>query len=1018
MHFPWRIELFGGLRATSGARVVSRFRTHKTGALLGFLALHLGRPTPRETLLEVFWPDDALDDARNGLRVALASLRRQFEPPGEAGVVIVADRLTAGLSPGACRTDVADFEVALRRSDLESLAEAAALYRGELLSGYYDDWIFPEHERLATAYLGALRRLRRQLTEAGDIAGALDYAHKSAAADPFEEASHRALMRLHAAMGRPDAVRAQFVQLQTLLRAEMNAAPSPKTAALLRELTESHPVRPPAPKPSAPPFSLPAPLSQPAGRLPMTFTPFFGRTDELTQIGQRLGSGLLTLTGPGGSGKTRLATEAARQLWDDFAGRVWFVGLAEVRDARRVGEAIASALGLPTAAGLAEAAEFLDGDAALLVLDNAEQAAGGVAAAAMTLMTRCPNLACLVTSRRRLDVAGEREFPVGPLPTPADESPLPDALMAWPSVQLFADRAQAARADFAVTPRNAADVAALCRQLEGVPLAIELAAARARVLSPAQMRARLSERFELLATRRTDKTSRHRSLWAAVSWSFDLLPPALQGFWAQLSVFRGGWTLEAAEDVCAEPSALDFLTQLRAHSLVSAVESVSSLRFGLLESLREFAAEHLSDDDKLALARRHAAHVLACAQNADADLQGPNQARRLSEMADDLDNVRAAFEWTTGNDPNLAVQLASALWRFFYLTGRFIEGKERVTAALTASKESGGKARADALNGAGMLTWRTGENDAARALLGAAQAVFEELDDRAGQAAVLNNRAALEWSVGNLEEARAGHEESLRLKRALGDRWGEASSLNNLGTVARDAGDHAGAEAAFEASLRVCEELGDAQGMATAHNNLGNAAFGASNFAAARARYEKSLALKRELGNAFGCAVSLSNLGCVALHSDDYPAARAALEESLTLYRDAGARQGIASSLADLGRVAVAEGRLQEARQLLTESLSVRQSLSSRAALPTGLDACAELAAAAKHWPQTVRLFAAADRMRRDLTLPPEPAEVVRAARFLATARAALGPDAFARHQQDGAALSDEDALAEARSAV
>ena len=377
---------------------------------------------------------------------------------------------------------------------------------------------------------------------------------------------------------------------------------------------------------------------------------------------------LVTLTGPGGSGKTRLALEATRQITDHtgsrFLGPVCFVPLADLSDARLIPAAIAEALALPRADDAEPLGQIVAALAglppALLILDNFEHLVERGAPLILALLTRLPALTCLVTSRRRLSLPGERECPVPPLSVPPlflPDAPETPALVAQAAgVQLFVDRAQATRPDFQLTRGNAAAVAALCRSLEGIPLAIELVAARAMALTPAQMNARLVQRFELLTSRREDKENRHRSLWAALAWSYDLIPPPLRRFFAGLSVFRGGCTAEAAQAVCEEPSALECLTQLRERSLVIVEHEGAEPRFRLLETLREFAGEQLTEGHRERLRARHEEWFLGLAEESRSALRGPDQARCWSVWAPKT--ITCAPPWTprtrarTASNPN------------------------------------------------------------------------------------------------------------------------------------------------------------------------------------------------------------------------------------------------------------------------------------------------------------------------------------------------------------------------------
>ncbi len=766
-----RIELLGGLRATQGDRTITRFRTQKTGALLAYLAYHRNRSHPRELLIEILWPEADLASGRNNLSLALSSLRRQFEPPGvPAGAILTTDRANVALNPALVTTDAAEFEALVNAAGsedgperLQALAEAAALYRGPLLPGYYEEWIEPERARLAEAYLAALRALARHHAQARDFPRALDYARRAVAADPLREEAHRSVMRLLAAAGQLSAALAQYRELEAVLRRELDRGPSERTRQLAREIEEAAgkgaPVRRQpagaattrlgaleasqrsgsdgAPVPGAPVTPSPCPAAlvpstaprdatatRGAWTLPLQLTRFFGRETELERLADLLHPGrqgssgaevqgprgaegqedprrqgskgareqgrtgpeppcapvpllprslaapdetrLVTLTGPGGTGKTRLAVEAARRLLNRFSGAVWFVPLADVSDARLLPEAIGDALRLPRSPGTDPfdlATEILARQPSLLVMDNLEQVIEEAAPFLQRLIERVPTLTCLVTSRQRLDLSAESEYSVTPLPTPRGID-TPERLVEFDSVRLFVDRAQAVRPDFQVTNQNAPAVAELCDRLEGIPLAIELAAARAQVLSPAQMVQQLSplrrptswvpregqgegsRRFDVLVSRRRDAVERHRTLRATLDWSYRLLSPDLQRMFARLSVFQGGWSLAAAEAVCDEPAALDRLEELRACSLVLAGEDGTAregqVRFRMLDTLSEYAAGQLSPPDLADARRRHLGYFLLLAEEAEPQLHGPRQGEWLDRLETERANFRAA----------------------------------------------------------------------------------------------------------------------------------------------------------------------------------------------------------------------------------------------------------------------------------------------------------------------------------------------------------------------------------------
>jgi non-specific serine/threonine protein kinase len=629
--------------------------------------------------------------------------------------------------------------------------------------------------------------------------------------------------------------------------------------------------------------TLPTPRPQaPHSHLPLQFTHFFGREEELEVLGGWCTGNpddpthhLITLTGPGGTGKTRLAIEAAGRVAEAFRGGVWFVPLQDLSDPRQIPGTVLDALRLPRlpqSEPLPQVVEFLNcrASAALLLLDNMEhlleterRKAEDGAAVVRVLLERCPFLTCLVTSRQRLDLEGERELFVHPLPTPefrpqrhrdaeaaqrasgiptsTPRYPTPEHLMQFASVRLFADRAQSSKPDFQVTMGNAAAIAQLCDQLEGIPLALELAASRAQVMTPSQMLSQLEHRFDFLVSRRRDATERHRTLQAATEWSYRLLSSELRRFFARLSVFRGGWTVEAAEAVCEEPSALEYLGQLRECSLVVAEEREEAMRFRMLETLREFGQEQLTPEEQQTARQRHLDFFLALAEQAERELHGPQEGTWFDRLETEHDNLRTALrhageasshraqEESAGPaalvpSPSLGLRLSGALWGFWLVRGHWSEGRRWLEGALASSADGQRSVECvKALIGMGVLVKCQGEHATARAYLeesvGLARAandtrLLAEAPDKLGH--MLNGLP--------MERAQAlqAFEESLSLREELGDRAGIAASLNALGCTSGH--DWERRERLFLENLRLRREIGDRRGAAQTLEHLGGVA--------------------------------------------------------------------------------------------------------------------------------------------------------------------------------------------------
>ena len=1130
MDTQWRIELFGGLRVLQGERVMTHFRTQKTAGLLAYLAFYRERKHSRDALSELFWSGSRYDAARNSVSKAISSLRNQLEPPGvPRGAVIVADRHSVRLNPAAVTTDVAEFEDAIRRSNdfsrynederVQFLITAADLYCGELLPNFFDEWIETERRRLVNAYLRALRSLIKYLGQARELERALDYALRAVSADPLDERSHRTVMRLLVALGRPAAAMQQFHELERLLREQLDAPPSAATLNLVRQISDQLAVssdqssvgshqsavgrrapkpktQNPKPEPQLPPLTTHhSPLTKP-GSLPFQFTCFFGREDEIAKLLKMLRAPktrLVTLTGLGGCGKTRLAVEVGERVRDEFSGGVWFVPLASLVLPRLIMGTIRDVLRLPRLPGVEPLEQVVEalleqeqhGVRSLLILDNFEHLVAEGAPVLVTLLKRVPSLKCLVTSRRRLELSGEREFPVPPLPLPEHPNTrTPEHLMSCPSVQLFVDRAQSVRPDFQVTPGNAAAVAEMCQRLEGIPLALELAAARARALTPGQMLARFAQRFDLLTKRRDNVEERHRSLWAAMAWSYDLLPPELQRFWQRLSVFRGGWSLEAAEAVCctedarmqgykdaeaqghkekqSEPSAaslhpcilasphpasriIDYLAQLRSHSLVTIEEGAPEIRYGLLETVREFAAEQLSPEEREAAAQKHACYFLSLAEQADAALTGAPQTEWLNRLEMEHDNLRAALQWSlhfssegwqgrtapTDHSPSeIALRLAGALYRFWGLHGHLSEGREWLRQALEKSSQVHeftqfmdsmnplnqrlGIARAKALLAAGVLAWAQSDFGVACPLFEESLSVGRALDDNRSIAWSLHYLGRVAWYQGDYAAARSLLEESLSISREFGDKTIIAWSLFFLGSICWLSGDHLSARARMEESLTAFQELGDTIGMAVSRGAAAYAAWrqGDSDSKTTRALLEETTVIVRSAGHKLAIGFFLNLMGIVDWIQGDYPAARASLEESLAMAQAIRNKWSIQEALIFLGNVVCEQGNTARAHTLLEEGLTIARALELKINVAFSLEAFGLLALAQGQHGRAARLFGAAETFRESISLPLSPVIHAYYERRMTAMRSALGDTVFDAAFSEGRALTVEQAVA------
>jgi predicted ATPase/DNA-binding SARP family transcriptional activator len=1019
-----RLELLGGLRLTRDGAPMTGLAYAKSRALLAYLAV-TGQPHSREALATLLWSDLPGDAARQNLREVLSNLRRV------AGRYLLITRETVAFDRTAPTwLDVDAFHAALDRPGatrlVERLRAAVDLYHGDLLAGFavhdapaFDEWLAAQRERLRQLALHALHELAVFHTERSDHAAGIAYITRLLALDPWREDAHRQLMLLLAGSGQRDAALAQYARCRRVLTEELGVDPDPETTSLAERIRTGEIVARHSPVGigagegnGAGVVVKAAVLPDPRPSLPRPPTPLLGRDAELAAIARLLSRPavrLVTIVGPPGVGKTRLALEVAAHRLVDYAGGVWFVDLAPVSDPDIVPDVIAQALGVRERGGrplLEDIADALHDQHVLLVLDNCEQVLGAAPPLA-ALLAACPRLVILATSREPLRLRGEYELLLAPLALPnlacppvlpvwSSQSAAPamdgaldlEALSQYPAIALFVERAAAVLPAFVLTAENAWSVAALCVRLDGLPLALELAAARLRFLPLPALVERLAGHRHLLSVLTggpRDLPARQHTLRATIDWSYHLLGEKEQRFFRRLGVFAGGFTLAAAEAVVPDTAGRphprpvsaaaiqDGLERLAGASLLTWVpagqtggQTVEEPRFGLLEAIREYALEQLEASGEVDVVRaRHAACYLGLAEQGQARLQGPEQEIWIDRLERDHANFRAALQWWSEHgDVERALRLGAALSRFWIAWGYRAEGRERLLALLATSDAAlsappvrdrsstpvfvSPATRANALvaaatligHGAPATTGATGGSGSAsingasgsptaRALVHEAMAIWRRVT--AEDAGTAGDALAVVAGVQALGEEYSGPPPTA-----------QASALLR---AAPYAGDYGTARSLIEEAVNIWRRLGDQHAVVHALSNLGVLANGFQQVEARRF-LEESLAISRQLGDRRSAGEALDRLATVAHLVGDLDTAQRLYEDAIGEIEAAGDRALEAWPRLNLGFLALSAGDLTTARTRAAEALAIRREHGPRAPLAHVVALCAALAAA------------------------------------------------------------------------
>lgn len=865
-----RVRLLGGFSISLGGREVGEWRLKKAKALVKLLALAPEHRLHRERVMEALWPNLEPSSAANNLHHALHAARRTI---GEGSFLRLKDEHLS--LRGEVRVDVDEFERAAaeaRRSrEIEAYRVALEIYAGELLpEDLFEEWAERRRSELRATRVRLLVESAGIEEESGNFPAGIEALKLAVAEEPTSEEAHVAMMRMYARAGWLAEAVKQYRSLEEMLRKELDIEPGSEARRTFREVLDGRysPARTP-------------PAEAARHNLPVSLTSFVGREEEIEAVRNLLAeSRLLTIVGPGGSGKTRLAVEAARSLAGGFRDGVWMVELDRIPDDALVPQAVAGALGVherrsrPLTESLVE---FLRPKEIAILLDNCEHVAGGCAVLFRTLLGGCPGLRVMCAGREALRLTGEVVWRIPPLGSPE-------------AATLFVERAKGRRPDFEAFEGDRA-VREICGRLGGVPLAIELAAARVGTLGVEQISARLSDSLRLLTEGDRASAPRQRTLRASLDWSHDPLPEPERKLFRRLSVFAGGWSLEAAESVASgggieRDDILDLLSRLVGRSLVSC-EVSGEARYSMLEPVRQYAREKLDEigGEAGSVSRRHAAWCLGLAEEAEPELMGEGREAWLRRLDAEHDNLRAAFaSLLEAGEADAALRLGGALGGFWHMRGHLTEGRRWLEAAL-----------------------EVGEGAASRRKAARSEAVF------------------LGWEQGEFENSLAHGRENLAIARRSGEKSDEALALYDLGMAEIHRGNPKRASVMCERAVALRREIGDEASLARALHALGLAVMAMGDFERAERLYEEALALSRRARDFFTTELVLIGFALSALGRDDYERARDFCAEIVGLTESVEAKHATAAVLHILASASGSEGRATRAARLWGAAEALRE---------------------------------------------------------------------------------------------
>lgn len=977
------VRLLGTFEVTHKKKRIS-IPSRSAQSLFAYLILNAGTAHRREKLAGMLWPDSLEETARDNLRHALWRVRKSLPATPKADYLLTDDLSIAFNVSAAYWLDVAELERLGESASTDELMAVLSAYHGELLPGLYDEWVVLEREHLSSVFEHHMARLLALLRAERRWLDVLDWGERWIKLGQKPEPAFQALMSAHAAKGDMSKVATVYDRCVKSLR-EFGIEPSEQTRALYeklkvgQELPETEPaVHAKEKRKESLKASLPVPL-----------TSFIGREKEVEEIIRLVNKNrLVTLTGPGGVGKTRLAIQISNKLISKLKDDVWWTDLAPLTDEVLVPQAVAEILGVRETLDqpLIESVKiFLRERRLLLVLDNCEHLISACAQLADDLLAQCAKLQILATSREALGITGEMVYQVPTLAFPESQRlTLTDLLMEYEGIRFFVERASAVDSNFTLTDQNAAAVLQICQRLDGIPLALELAAARTKLLAVEHIAERLNDRFNLLTQGSRTALPRQQTLRATIDWSYDLLPEEARLLFRRLSVFVGGFTLEAAEAVCSqEPlslhAILDLLGRLVDRSLVKVERHGDYERYRMLEMIGEYAREKFDESGEAELLhQRHHDFFIALAEEVAPKLKSAEQFAGLDRLELEHENLRAAWEWAIDRDDEFALRLISALLDFWVMRGNPSEGRQWLMQLMTRANEWGQTAQ---------------------------------------HAHVLGLAGRLAYFQRDLALAQKYLEESLGIARIAGDKKRAAFALWWLGRIAIRRHDVQTTQAFTEECLTLYHELQDEWGIALAIYQLADLAAVQGHYAEAEERYMQSLAKFRALGDKFRTGYILNSLGELARLQGDYERAGRFYEEHINILRQQRSPVALVLPSVNYAWVSLQRGDTRKAKELFEETLELSHEFGNKTTMVDCLAGLAGVLGTIGKPEQAARLFGAVESLLESSGMAGrlDPSDQKQFDHYVAVVRSQSGEAAFAQAWATGHTMTMEQAVEFAR---